>query len=166
MLLSIACAEAVGDFRVGLEHAEPRPVGDDLDLHVVLAQIFLDIASVVEREVPFRRIGVARPAAPGDSARPAGSRFARPRWPAGKLPPRRAARRTALASNSRTSYPLLLEHEKGRIAPARGEAARCGPAAYIFQPKAMPSESWFMLQVRLAAAEAPAEIRAESSSSR
>src|ERR1700694_1436983 len=51
--------EARGDRRLGIQHREAVAVGDDLDLHVVLAEVGLHVLRVVEREVPFRRIVVA-----------------------------------------------------------------------------------------------------------
>ncbi len=47
------------DLGVGFQHPEPRPVGHDLDVDVVLAEVDLDVARVVEREVPLRRVVVA-----------------------------------------------------------------------------------------------------------
>ena len=48
-------ADAVADDRIGLQHADARPVGDDLDLDVRRAEVGLQVARVVEREIPLGR---------------------------------------------------------------------------------------------------------------
>ena len=51
--------DASADGRVELEHADARPVGDDFDVHVLRAEVGLDVLGVVEREVPLAGVGVA-----------------------------------------------------------------------------------------------------------
>src|SRR5262245_32027030 len=51
--------QPVGHFRLHLQHLEARSVGDDLDLHVVLAEVGLYVLRVVERQAPLRRVVVA-----------------------------------------------------------------------------------------------------------
>jgi len=52
--------EAVGDLGIHFQHAQARTVGHDLHVDISLAQVLLDVARVVEREIPFRRMAAAR----------------------------------------------------------------------------------------------------------
>src|SRR5204863_1248018 len=52
-------ANPVADGRIGFQHADAGTVRDDLDLHVRSTQVRLQVAGVVEREVPLPGIGVA-----------------------------------------------------------------------------------------------------------
>src|SRR5450432_2327231 len=51
--------DAATDGRVDLEHADARAVSNDFDIDVRGAEIGLEVPRIVEREVPFARIGVA-----------------------------------------------------------------------------------------------------------
>src|SRR5438552_2303580 len=55
----IRFVDAVGDRRVELEHADARAIRHDLDVDVRRAEVRLDVAGVVEREVPFGLVAVA-----------------------------------------------------------------------------------------------------------
>jgi len=44
------------DFGIEREHLDPRTVGDDFDIDVVLAQFLLDVLGVVQRKIPYCRI--------------------------------------------------------------------------------------------------------------
>jgi hypothetical protein len=46
------------DRRIGLQHQEPRPVGDELDLGALAADAVAQVGHVVEDQVPARRVVV------------------------------------------------------------------------------------------------------------
>ena len=52
-------ADAFADDGVGLEHADAGSVNNDFDRHVAGAQVGLQIARIVEREIPFAGVVVA-----------------------------------------------------------------------------------------------------------
>ena len=51
--------DPVADDGIGLQHPDARSVGDELDVDVRRAEVRLDVLRIVEREVPFRGIGLA-----------------------------------------------------------------------------------------------------------
>ena len=91
--------DAVADDRIGLQHADAGAVGDDLDVDVRGAEVGLDVARIVEREVPLRGLGVAHldddPAALGGGLRLC-------------APARRREARAAASTRRRTSGECLL----------------------------------------------------------
>ena len=52
-------ADAIADHGVGLQHPDARTVGDDLDVDILRAEARLQVARIVEREVPLAGVGVA-----------------------------------------------------------------------------------------------------------
>src|SRR5947199_803827 len=52
-------ADPIADGRIGFQHADAGAVRDDLDFHVLGAEISLEVAGVVERKIPLPGVAVA-----------------------------------------------------------------------------------------------------------